>query len=266
LIVYFLVFGFLILSTIFMIPPFIEQTTSFANSLPTYISEFRIPGYVADEVARQISVMLGGLPSQIVKISVSIFSNVMAVVTVFILALYFLLARERLDEQMAFFMGDGVIKKDIHRIINKLENKLGGWARGEIVLMLVVGFATYLGLTVIGVPFAIPLAILAGILEIIPNIGPTLAAIPAVIVGFGVSSLTGFAALALSVLIQQTENYVLVPKVMEKSVGISPIVTLVSLIIGFRVAGIVGAILSVPIAITMQVLMSEFLFQDKKTS
>ena len=129
--------------------------------------------------------------------------------------------------------------------------------------MVIVGIATYVGLTVIGVPFAVPLALLAGILEIIPNIGPTLAVIPSVIVGFSVTPLTGMAAAALGILIQQTENYALVPKVMQKSAGMSPIITLLSLVIGLKVAGVMGALLSVPIVITSQVFLEELVFNKQ---
>jgi predicted PurR-regulated permease PerM len=100
---------------------------------------------------------------------------------------------------------------------------------------------------------------LAGLLEIVPYIGPIIAAIPAVIIGFGISPVIGLATAALALLIQQLENYVLVPKVMEKSVGVSPIVTLLSLAVGFKVAGIVGALISVPVVITLQVLSKEYI-------
>jgi len=155
------------------------------------------------------------------------------------------------------------VEKRIEKIIAALEYRLGGWARGQIILMVIVGVATYVGLTVIGVPFAVPLALLAGILEIIPNIGPTLAVIPSVIVGFSVTPLTGMAAAALGILIQQAENYALVPKVMQKSAGMSPIITLLSLVIGLKVAGVMGALLSVPVVITSQVLLEELVFSKQ---
>ncbi len=260
LIVYFLILGFISVSLAFMIPPFIEQTTTFANSLPKYFEDLDIPPSVAETMAREVTILFSGLPSQIIKISVSIFSNVLSILAVFIFALYFLITREKLDEQIAKLFKNGESKEKIDRVINKMEEKLGGWARGEIVLMVLVGLLTYTGLTIIGVPFAIPLALIAGILEIIPSIGPIAAAIPAIIVGFGVSTLTGLATAALGILVQQIENYVFVPKVMEKSVGVHPIITLLSLIIGFKIAGVVGAMLSVPIAITSKILLEEFVF------
>ena len=125
--------------------------------------------------------------------------------------------------------------------------------------MILVGTANYIGLSLLGIPFALPLAILAGLLEIIPNIGPITASIPGIIIGLSISPVTGLAVGALALLIQQLENYVLVPKIMEKSVGVSPLIILLALAIGFRIAGVIGAILAVPATITIQILASEYL-------
>ena len=163
--------------------------------------------------------------------------------------------------KVGFFFGDEK-KKELGTIIDTLEKRLGGWARGEISLMLLVGVSTFIGLSLIGIPFALPLSILAGILEIVPYLGPVIAAIPSVIIGFGISPLTGFGVAALAFVIQQLENYVFVPKVMEKSVGVSPIITLLALAIGARVAGIVGMIISVPSVITLQVLIKQYFIKD----
>jgi len=125
--------------------------------------------------------------------------------------------------------------------------------------MFLVGVFTYIGLLLLGIEFALPLAILAGLLEIVPYVGPILAAVPAAIVGFGISPLMGAATIALAFLIQQLENYFLVPKIMQKSVGVSPLITLLALSIGFRLAGILGVVISVPVVITLQVLGKYYL-------
>jgi len=213
-----------------------------------------------DQFAGEITSVVSQLPAQVIKIGVSIFSNIFALLSVFIFALYFLLAREKLDSQLSNF----VKKKHLDRIdhiLEVLEKDLGGWARGQLFLMLMVGVSTYVGLLILGVPFALPLALLAGILEIVPNLGPVLSSVPIVLVAFGISPLTGIAAAALSFLIQQVENYFFVPKIMEKSINVSPVITLLSLLIGFRLAGVPGAILSLPIIITSRVLLNEFIFK-----
>jgi predicted PurR-regulated permease PerM len=130
--------------------------------------------------------------------------------------------------------------------------------------MFIVGFANFAGLTVLGVPYAVPLGLLAGILEAVPNLGPIYAAVPAVLVGFGVAPITGVAVIALAFLIQQLEAYLFVPKVMQKSAGVNPIVSLLSLIIGFKIAGVIGAVLSIPVVLTMVVLFEELYAHPKE--
>jgi predicted PurR-regulated permease PerM len=192
------------------------------------------------------------IPGRVVGVSVSIVSNFVAVLTVLTFAFYLLMARDKLDDQLAFFFGK-TRSQEIGEIIDELEVKLGGWARGQLLLMFTVGFFNYVGLTILGIPYALPLGIFAGIMEAVPYIGPILGAVPGVVIGFGISPIMGIGTAALAFLIQQVENYVLVPKIMEKSVGVAPIVTLVALAIGFRVAGIPGILISVPVVITLQV-------------
>jgi len=242
-----------------IIPPLVEQSTSFANSLPKYLSTLGISPYISEQITGQIISSIGSLPGQIIKVGVSIFSNVISVLAVLVFSLYLLLSREKLEDQLGFLFGDEK-KKKIGRVIDRLEMRLGGWARGELTLMILVGSANYIGLSLMGIPFALPLAILAGLLEIIPNIGPITAAIPGIIIGLSISPVTGLAVGALALLIQQLENYVLVPKIMEKSVGVSPLITLLALAIGFRIAGVVGALLAIPATITLQVLASEYIY------
>lgn len=243
-------------------PTLIEQSTSFVNNLPRYLSSLGITAYLGEQAVTNFVSQLGSLPGQVARFTVSIFSNVLSVVTVLLFAFYMLLAREKLDDQLSYLFGDARRKK-IGAIIDRLEEQLGGWARGQFTLMLLVGVSTYIGLRLLGIPFSLPLAILAGLLEAVPYIGPIISAIPIVVIGFGISPVIGLAASALAFLIQQVENYVFVPKVMEKSVGVNPIITLLALTIGFRVAGVVGVIISVPVVITIRVLSREYIFNTK---
>lgn len=248
---FFAVIGIAIAS---IIPPLVEQTTSFASFLPTYLENLRINSSIAQDVSKQFVSQLGNLPSQIVGFGLLLISNVISIVTVLIFAFYFLLARNKLEKEgFSNFVGTK-ISKEITTTIDELEVRLGGWARGQLALMITVGLFNYIGLRILGIQFALPLGILAGIFELIPYMGPFLGAAPAVIIGFGISPVMGLATIALAFLIQQVENYVLVPKIMERSVGVSPIITLISLSIGLRVAGITGVVLSVPIVLTLEVL------------
>lgn len=247
LITYVLVFGILGGMFALIIPVLLSQTSAFVNALPTYLANF---GLVSSEILTK----LGSLPSDIVKFVFSVFSNIFSVLTVLVFAFYMLLTRGKLNEQLDNFFGEAR-KKEIGAVITSLEERLGGWARGQLGLMFVIGTLTFIVLFALGVPYALPLALLAGLLEVIPYIGPIVAAVPSIIIGFGVSPFVGFGVLIAAILIQQFENYVLVPKVMEKSVGVAPIITLIALAIGARLSGITGMIISIPIVITIQEIL-----------
>lgn len=258
---YLLVFSFVVGAIALIIPPLFEQTANFVGALPSYLKNILVVQNISQEIVNQFVAKLASLPGEVIKVTLSLFSNIISVITVLVFAFYLLLARGQLDESLGFFFGEEKTKK-IGKFIQVLEKRLGSWARGQLSLMFLVGLATFIGLTLLGIPFALPLSILAGILEIISYLGPIIAAIPSVLIGFGISPLTGFGVAALTFLIQQLENYILVPKIMEKSVGVSPIVTLVALAIGGRLAGIAGMIISLPSVIILQVLIKEHFIKD----
>lgn len=258
LLTYLLVFGLFGVVLAGIVPALVDQTTSFINNLPNYLNNLGLSGAISERVMEQLLAQLVSLPGQLVKVGVSVFSNILSVITILIFAFYLLLARDKIDDQLSVFF-DHEKKKEIGRLVDLLEIKLGGWARAEVSLMALVGIFTFVGLTLLGIPFALPLAILAGLLEIIPTLGPILAAVPTILIGFSISFLMGLATAALAFLVQQVENYIFVPKVMQKSAGVSPIVTLLALAIGFRLTGLVGAVIAVPVVLAIQVLMKEYL-------
>lgn len=257
LLVYLVVLGLFGLAIAAVIPPLVEQTSSLVVRLPIYMSNLGINRVISTDIAGQVFSQIGSLPAEAVKIGFSIFSNVLGVITVLIFAFYLLLVRDKIDDQLVFLSGEDKRKK-IGKTIDILENRLGGWARGELVLMAIIGVASFLGLTILGIPYALPLAILAGLLEIVPYFGPIISAVPAVIIGLSISPLLGLGTIALALLIHQSENYLFTPKIMEKSVGVNPIITLLALSIGFRLAGIMGAVISVPVVLTAHVLINEY--------
>jgi predicted PurR-regulated permease PerM len=242
-------------------PPLVDQTASFINALPGYISNIGIRQEWSDQIVSGFLATASSVPAQIFQFTFSVFNNVLAIISVLVFAFYMLVAREKLEDQLGIFFGEEK-KKQLGKILDSLETRLGGWARGELILMFVVGLGVYVGLRIVGIPFALPLSILSGILEIVPIVGPILSAIPGIIIGFGISPVTGLGVAALYFLVHQLENYILVPKIMEKSVGVSPIVTLIALAVGARMAGIIGAILSIPLFITLQVLTKEYLVKE----
>lgn len=255
LLLYVLILGVFGLMVASVVPPLVEQTSILINRIPIYVQQFEVPGIDPNLFVSQIP-KLAEIPANILKFSLGFFSNLVAVLAILIITFYLLLERKNLKHHLLILFGEDQEKK-AEAFINKAEKQLGSWVRGEIILMTIIGVMTYIGLRFLGIEFALPLALLAGILEIVPNIGPVLAAIPAIIAGLAISSPIGLAVAALYFLVQQLENSLIVPKVMEKAVGVNPLVTILSLAIGFKLGGAVGAIFAVPIILLIQVVASE---------
>lgn len=141
-------------------------------------------------------------------------------------------------------------------IAEKLEVEIGHWIRGEVLLMVIVGVLSYLGYLIIGLPYAVALGVIAGILELVPNVGPTIAAIPAILVGFSLSPSQGIGALVVAIVVQQLENNLIVPKVMQKTTGLNPIITLLAIMIGLKLGGPLLAVLSLPVILSARVILA----------
>jgi predicted PurR-regulated permease PerM len=255
--IYVLIFGGFGLAMGLMISPAVEETAVLITKLPVYLKNFGFLGTIDSAILNQLT-QFGSLPANLVKFTMGIFSNILGVFAILVITFYLLLERANLDKYLVILFGEGEEKR-AKSLIDKIEFKLGGWVRGEVILMTVVGGLYYLGLRFLGIEFALPLAIIGGILEIVPNIGPTISAAPAILAGLTISSLHGLAAGGLYFLVQQLENTVIVPKVMQKAVGIYPLVTILSLTIGWKLAGAIGAILAVPIVLVIQEISAEFL-------
>lgn len=236
-----------------VVPPLVEQTRRLIYRLPAALAQIELFGTNQQEITRQMLAQIGALPENLLKLTLGIFSNLLAVLTTLVVTFYLLWERKHLDKYLAALLG-GAPPSKVSKIINGLERRLGGWVRGELILMVVVGALTYVGLVILGVDIALPLAILAGVLEIVPNIGPIISAIPAVLVALTIHPLTALATVALYFLVQLVENNLLVPKIMQKAVGVNPLVSILGLMMGFRIAGPAGAVLAIPVIIVVQTI------------
>lgn len=235
-------------------PAVIQQTKGLSSQLPSIIDQLNQSSFFQFNEGA-FSSELASVPSNILKIAAGAFSNIINLLAIFFMTYYLILDRDNLHEYLVRFFGDGNREKQAEAFVENLERKIGGWLRGQLILMLAIGVFTYIGLLLLGIPYALPLAIIAGILEIIPNIGPILAAIPAILIGLAISPITALGVLAFNVLIQQLEANLLVPRVMEKVVGTKPLVTITVLFTGFTLAGIMGAILAMPIYLVVETML-----------
>jgi len=258
LLVYVLVLGLLSFLVASLVPPLVEQTSHLLSVLPNLLDNILVLPMIGQPLINELASQLGSFSSSLIKITLSVFSNVLGVVSVLVIAFYLLLSRDKLDNILDNFFDISICKK-VRNFLVLWEKSLGSWLRGQLILMFSVGFLTFLGLFALGVPFSLPLAIFAGVLEIVPIIGPLVSAVPAVIVGLGISPLMGLAVAVLYLVVQQLENHLLVPKVMEKSTGINPVVVLLCLAIGAKIAGVVGALMAIPVYLTFSVLVKLYL-------
>ncbi|TSC93342.1 MAG: hypothetical protein CEN89_125 [Candidatus Berkelbacteria bacterium Licking1014_7] len=247
-----------------IIPPVVGQIQSLAQFLPT-ISQKVFPFFGVWENLVNISTeSLGAIASQLQSLTTSIYNTTIgffgalaAVFTLLILTFYLLLeeqgAKKLIKEHLPLANRDRIVN-----IAQKIGLKMGAWLRGQAFLGLTIGAISYIGLLIIGLPYALTLAVWAGITELIPYIGPILGAIPALVIGFAVSPLVGLIVLIFYIVIQQLESQFLVPKIMQKAVGLSPVVIILSLLIGGKLAGILGVIISVPVAAAISVLVKDW--------
>ena len=254
--VYIIIFGGLGYSVSLLVPPLIEQSSKFIIALPESVRQIDF-GFLGKFDFSIFESHLATIPQQTVKLLLGVLNNVIGIFTFMVIVYYLILERKNLSRYLMVSFGNSDKGKQIEALINRVEHKLGSWVRGQLALMIIVGLMSYIGLSFLGVKFAIPLAFLSGLLEIIPNIGPTLSAIPAILVALGSSPVLALATLALWIVIQQLENNLIVPKIMQKVVGLSPLITIISLLIGYRVAGAVGAVLSIPSVLTIEVIIKE---------
>lgn len=143
------------------------------------------------------------------------------------------------------------------QLFERIQDKIGLWLRAQAFLMIVVGTLTYIGLKLIGVKYALLLAMVAGLTEVIPFIGPIMGAIPAVFVAFNTSITKALLVVALYFFVQWFENNILVPKVMKRAVGLNPVVVIAAILIGAKLGGVLGAIIAVPVAAAIAVAVSD---------
>ena len=234
-----------VLLGVFVVPDVVRQFPDLLNTfygiinqshfLPQALQNFNFGQYLA------------GHTGDILASTATVVSTIISVVTVFFLAFYFMLDHERLLE---FFLDifPNTEQAKIKAVLTELAKVNGQYIRGNVLISIICAAVLFIGLLILNVPFALPLAIFAGILDLLPLVGSTLGAIPAVVLGFAMSPVTGLLVVALHLLYQQTENANISPAIYNKALNISPALSFLAVVIGGGLFGIVGAFLALPIA------------------
>lgn len=244
-------------------PPLISELTHLLRNLPVIIQNS--PPYISSLInVESLAQYIPNITNRALDIIKGVFSNTLFVISTLFFGFYLLLEKNAITKILLKFYEEKEVRSALI-IIDKSEKRLNAWFWGEITLMITIGIMTFIGLNLIGMKYILALAVLAGLLEAIPNIGPVISMIPATIIGFSQSVFLGFANIALYFIIQQFENNLIVPIVMKKIVGLNPIITLMALIIGGKLAGVLGILLSVPIMLFLETVLVEVIKSKKAT-
>ena len=243
------------------LPEFLDQVQGWANNLR--------PGALADGVTSLVAAARApfepGPPPEadaILGASLVVGQAAAAIVTLLVLVFFWLTERSRLQRYVLAFAPQHR-RGGIRAAWNEVETRLGLWVRGQLLLMASIGVATGLAYSILGLPAALLLALIAAVAEIVPIVGPFIGAIPAVLMATTVSPETVVLTIAVYVAIQAVEGNVLVPVVMRNSVGLSPFLVLASLLVGGTVGGVLGAIVAVPVVAGITVILERL--QDRET-
>lgn len=232
-------------------PPVIRQAQLIVERLPGIIESLSLE--TSFPVVPDFSAQLASLTESAFSVTYSLFGAVFAFFTTFIISLYMSLDWDNIKKRFVT-LWPVKNRKEIKSIIEDVETNLGNWVKGQIVLMIVVGALSFVGLLVLDIDYPLGLALLSGVLEAVPMVGPLVSAVIAGIVGLSDSPIKGLSAVALFTIIQQLENNFLVPKIMEKVSGFSPLIIIVAMMIGGTFFGVVGVLLAVPLTMVLAII------------
>ncbi|HZM24007.1 MAG TPA: AI-2E family transporter [Anaerolineales bacterium] len=284
IIIYFLLAAFAIGILALVFPLIADQTTQLSQNLPQYYSEIRralvnsnnrLLQNIASRLPAQLSLFLSANPNagvdvlnqvtQTVYYANLVVKWILSILAIFLLAYYWTQESSQVVRTLIRLV-------PLHRrhetqeFIQLAERKIGGYIRGQGILCLVVGFAAFVFYTLIGLPYTLVLAIFAGIMEMIPVFGPALGAIPALLAALSIDPGKAIWVLVATGLIQMMENLFLVPRIMKNSMGVNPIIILLSLVAFGSVFGFAGALLALPLAAMIQLVLDRILIQTDDSS
>ena len=264
--IFLIVIGFISFS---LLPPLAKELSNFTVSLPIYLEGFlnlgandslarveslnmaqylqafsEIIGSSSKTIFGQISLVFGGVASFLVIFFVALFLNIQknGVRNLFLL----LVPKKHLEYADSFF--------------NKMQDSLNGWLWGKLMSSVIIAIVIYLGLLLIGIPYAIVFAVMALILNFIPFLGPVIAVIIPAFIGFTISPWSGIFVFALYFIANGIiESFILLPIFMKRAINMNPILLILFVLIGGRLAGVMGVVISIPVAAVMSLIINEFL-------
>jgi predicted PurR-regulated permease PerM len=260
---------------VFIIPAALVQLSSALAQLPAFLEQVKASTSQLrpEALAEGIGSLIGAIqapfepgpppsPDDVLEVSILVGEAGAAIITLLALVFFWLTERSRLQRYALAFLPHER-RAGIREGWNQVESRLGLWVRGQLILMATIGVATGIAYSLIGLPAALLLALIAALTEVIPIIGPLIGVVPALLVATTLGPEAVVLTLGIYFVLHLIEGNVLVPLVMRNSVGLSPFLVLVSLLVGGTVGGILGAVVAVPIVAGITVVLERL--QDRET-
>jgi predicted PurR-regulated permease PerM len=271
LIVYVVIIGSIGALSYALAPTFSQEATLFRREAPQELRELqrdwrtsdssllRGPGANALQTVAEWIEQPPQIPQEYTQLLVAgIGSGLLGFLTVFVITFYYLMEKQFLRSLILMQLKLDTAAR-VNRTWDNVEAKLGRWLRGQLVLMIIIGVTSTIAYGLLDVRFWPVLGLIAGLTEAIPILGPWLGGIPAVAIAFTQSWQLALTVAGVAVVIQLTENWVLVPRVMKGAVGLTPLTVFLAILVGAEFMGILGALLAIPIAAAIQVIVSDYL-------
>ncbi len=269
IVVYLLFIGLIAIALRLVLPALAEQTTQIAQQVPQIVSGLErtvgtIPGFSPETIAVQIQSALTSfgnnltnLTTQVFLQTKSIFTGVFSLFFVLVIAFYLVIEEDALKKLFRYIIPKQHVAY-AELMIDRIQTKLGRWVLAQLFLGIIVGCAIGLIFWAIGFKYALALGVVAAILEVFPVVGPIMSALFGTLLALSQSFVFGIIALIIYIIVQQVEGQVLVPNIMRKAVGLNPLVTIIAVLLGGRLAGVPGIILAVPIATIFSIMLGDF--------
>ncbi len=260
--IYLLAFILIVGFVYIFVPPLFVDITQLSIALPdnaldvpllerlaplSAISGDFFPGLSIEAMLADLQSMLANFSGGTFTTASNVFGGAFSFILIMVISFY-LAVQDRGIENFLRIIVPLRYESYVVDLWKRSQYKIGQWMKGQLLLGLIVGVLVYLGLTILGIKYALVLAILAAMFELIPIFGPVLSAIPAVFLGFATSPTAGLMVIGLYVIIQQFENHLIYPLVVKKIVGVPAIIVILALIVAGQLAGFLGIILAVPAA------------------
>jgi len=264
--IYLILISVVSLAVALIIPPVIDQLGELYATFPVIVEKFSgffnsIQGFNLDSLQESIQSSFGSLETGRTVAGLfsavgNFFGGLFGVFAILVMTFYMVIKEDNISKLVKL-----VSPQRYHSfLINLLKNiskKLGLWLRGQLLLGLIVGLSVYVGLSIIGVKYALILGLLSAVTELVPYIGPLIGAVPGVFIAFTQAPILGLGAVIIYIVVQILENYFIVPRIMSRVVGLSPLMVIIALLIGAKIAGVLGALLAVPVALIIATVLKD---------